>query len=155
SGGELARALAAGVPAGKILVARGGKTEAGNAAAPDAGILQFNGESGHQLRLNSRPAASKGRAPPGAPRGTPKLDAATHAKITTGKAENKFGIEIERARDVARVARGLPGVALEAVAVHIGSQLTQVTPFEAAFARVASLAQELAADGSRLKRLDL
>ena len=155
SAGELARARAAGVPAGKIVFAGVGKTEAEMAAALDEGVLQFNVESEPELRSLSKVAAARGKVAPVALRVNPDVDAQTHAKITTGKSENKFGIEIERAREVARIARGLPGISLDALAVHIGSQLTAVEPFRAAFARLVDLARTLAADGIRLKRLDL
>lgn len=155
SAGELARARAAGVPAAKIVFAGVGKTEAEMAAALDEGVLQFNVESEPELRSLSRVAVAKGTVAPVALRVNPDVDAQTHAKITTGKSENKFGIEIDRARDVARIARGLPGISLDAVAVHIGSQLTAVDPFRTAFGRLIELVGTLAADGIRLKRLDL
>jgi diaminopimelate decarboxylase len=154
SGGELKRALAAGVPAAKIVFAGVGKTEDEMRAALAAGILQFNVESEPELRTLSEVAASMGRRAPVALRVNPDVDAKTHAKITTGKAENKFGIDFAHARDVAALARSLPGIALEALSVHIGSQLTEMQPFREAFLRLGQLARELNATGPKLKRLD-
>jgi diaminopimelate decarboxylase len=154
SGGELARALAAGVPAGKIVFAGVGKTEAEMAAALEAGVLQFNVESESELRALSRVAQQAGKTAPVALRVNPHVDANTHAKITTGTAENKFGIEFPQAPAVAQLARTLPNLSLECIAVHIGSQLTSIDPYRAAFARVAELARALLGDGHRLKRID-
>jgi diaminopimelate decarboxylase len=144
--GELKRALAAGVPAGK--------TAEEMRAALAAGILQFNVESEPELRMLSEVAVAMGRVAPVALRVNPDVDAKTHAKITTGKAENKFGIDMDQAPAVAALARGLPGIALEALSVHIGSQLTAIEPFREAFARLGALARALNATGPRLKRLD-
>jgi len=154
SEGELRRALAAGVPADRIVFAGVGKTAREMAAALDAGILQFNVESEPELRLLSELAAGRGVRAPVALRINPDVDARTHAKITTGKTENKFGIEIARALDVARLAASLPGIALQGLAVHIGSQLTSVEPYRAAFARLAELARTLRAHGLPVRRLD-
>jgi diaminopimelate decarboxylase len=99
-------------------------------------------------------ATAMGRVAPVALRVNPDVDAQTHAKITTGKAENKFGIDMAQAPSVAALARGLPGIALEALSVHIGSQLTAIGPFREAFARLGALARALNATGPRLKRLD-
>lgn len=155
SAGELARARAAGVAADKIVFAGVGKTASEMAAGLEAGILQFNVESEAELRALDAVARGMGRRAPVAFRINPDVDAATHAKITTGKSENKFGIEIDAARDLARAAKTMTGIALEGIAVHIGSQLTQVAPYRAAFARVADFARELLADGHALRRLDL
>jgi diaminopimelate decarboxylase len=152
--GELKRALAAGVPAGRIVFAGVGKTAEEMRAALDAGILQFNVESEPELRLLSEIATAAGRVAPVALRVNPDVDAGTHAKITTGKAENKFGIDMAQAPAVAALARGLPGIALEALSVHIGSQLTTIGPFREAFARLGALARALDATGPRLRRLD-
>jgi diaminopimelate decarboxylase len=152
--GELKRALAAGVPAGKIVFAGVGKTAEEMRAALAAGILQFNVESEPELRMLSEVAVAMGRVAPVALRVNPDVDAKTHAKITTGKAENKFGIDMDQAPAVAALARGLPGIALEALSVHIGSQLTAIEPFREAFARLGALARALNATGPRLKRLD-
>ena len=154
SAGEMKRALAAGVPAHKIVFAGVGKTEAEMAAALDAGILQFNVESEPELRTLSRIAQVRGRTASVCLRVNPDVDAQTHAKITTGKSENKFGIEIARAGEIADIAARLPGIAFEAVGLHIGSQLTSIAPFRAAFARLAELARTLMARGHKLKRID-
>ena len=154
SAGEMKRALAAGVPARRIVFAGVGKTEGEMAAALDAGILQFNVESEPELRALSRVAQARGRTASVCLRVNPDVDAQTHAKITTGKSENKFGIEIARAGEIADVAARLPGIAFEAVGLHIGSQLTSIAPFRAAFARLADLARTLIARGHKLKRID-
>ena len=154
SGGELKRALAAGVPARKIVFAGVGKTEEEMARALDAGILQFNVESEPELRVLSRVAQAHGRKASVCLRVNPDVDAQTHAKITTGKSENKFGIEIARAGEIADLAARLPGISFDAVGLHIGSQLTSIAPFRAAFARLAELAQALIARGHALKRID-
>ncbi|MFO0293037.1 MAG: diaminopimelate decarboxylase [Rhodospirillales bacterium] len=152
--GELKRALAAGIPAGKIVFAGVGKTEDEMRAALAAGILQFNVESEPELRMLSDVATAMGLVAPVALRVNPDVDAKTHAKITTGKAENKFGIDMAQAPAVAALARSLPGIALEALSVHIGSQLTTIEPFREAFARLGALARTLDATGPRLKRID-
>jgi diaminopimelate decarboxylase len=154
SAGELARALAAGVPRERIVFAGVGKTAAEMKAGLEAGLLQFNVESEPELRELSTIAVAMGRRAPVALRVNPDVDANTHAKITTGKAENKFGIDIAQAPAVARLATTLPGIALEALSVHIGSQLTGIAPFRAAFARLGALARELRAAGIALRRLD-
>lgn len=155
SEGELRRALAAGVPGARIVFAGVGKTEAEMAAGLDAGILQFNVESREELLRLDEVARAKGRKAPVALRVNPHVDAETHAKITTGRAEDKFGINIDQAAEVARLAASLPGIALEGLAVHIGSQITKLEPYAAAFARVAGLFEELRAAGLPLQRLDL
>jgi len=154
SAGELARALAAGVPRERIVFAGVGKTAAEMKAGLEAGLLQFNVESEPELRELSAVAVAMGRRAPVALRVNPDVDANTHAKITTGKAENKFGIDIAQAPAVARLATTLPGIALEALSVHIGSQLTGIAPFRAAFARLGAMARELRASGIALRRLD-
>jgi diaminopimelate decarboxylase len=154
SAGELKRALAAKVPPKKIVFAGVGKTEAEMALALDSGILQFNVESEPELRALSRVAQARGRDAAVCLRINPDVDAQTHAKITTGKSENKFGIELVRAEEIADLAARLPGIALQAVGMHIGSQLTSITPFRAAFARLAELARALLGRGHALKRID-
>lgn len=154
SEGELRRALAAGVPAGKIVFAGVGKTADEMAFALNQGILQFNVESEPELRLLSRVAEAHGRQAPVCLRVNPDVDARTHAKITTGKSENKFGIEIHRAVEIADLCARLPGIDLQAVSLHIGSQLTSIEPFRNAFMRLRELAQELMARGHRLRRID-
>jgi diaminopimelate decarboxylase len=155
SGGELARALAAGVPASKIVFAGVGKTRSEMAQAIEAGILQFNVESEPELVALSEVAGGRGAEVAVAIRVNPDVDARTHAKITTGKKENKFGIAIERAPEIYRQAAALPGIRPESVAVHIGSQLTSLEPYLHAFGKLAELAERLLADGLPIRRLDL
>ncbi len=155
SGGELAGAMAAGVPADKIVFAGVGKTREEMAQAIEAGIWQFNVESEPELIALSEVAGARGAEAVVALRVNPDVDAKTHAKITTGKKENKFGISIERAHEVYKLAASLPGIRPEAVAVHIGSQLTRIEPYEAAFAKLADLTRALLADGLPIRRVDL
>jgi diaminopimelate decarboxylase len=154
SAGEMQRALAAGIPAAKIVFAGIGKTADEMAQALDAGILQFNVESEPELRLLSRVATKRKKTAPVSLRVNPDVDARTHAKIATGKKENKFGIDIAQAPAVAQLAATLPGIALQGLAVHIGSQVTDVDPYHAAFARIGDLARALNGKGHRLTRLD-
>jgi diaminopimelate decarboxylase len=154
SEGELRRALAAGVPARRIVFAGVGKTERELAAGLDAGILQFNVESLSELKLLSEVAVSRGMTAPVALRVNPDVDAGTHAKITTGRADSKFGIEASEARDFLLANREIPGIRVEGLAVHIGSQLTEIAPYRLAFERLIALYRELKAAGLPLKRLD-
>jgi len=153
--GEMKRALQAGMPARRIVFAGVGKTRAEMDAALDAGILQFNVESEDELATLSAAAQARGDTASVALRVNPDVDAKTHAKITTGKKENKFGIDIDRAGDVAKAAAGMKGIAFHGLAVHIGSQLTEVAPFRSAFQRVAELTLKLRAQGIAVTRLDL
>lgn len=155
SEGELRRALKAGVPAARIVFAGVGKTEAEMAAALDAGILQFNVESLPELATLDAVARQRGRRAPVAMRVNPDVDARTHAKITTGRAENKFGVDLAHARAAYAEAAAMPGIEVAGVAVHIGSQLTELEPYRATFARIAALAGELRAQGHAIRRLDL
>ena len=155
SAGELRRALAAGVPAGRIVFAGVGKTKEEMAAALEAGIYQFNVESEPELRALSEIASAMQRTAPIAVRVNPDVDAETHAKITTGTRGNKFGISWVRAPAIYELAASLPGLSPIGVAVHIGSQLTRLAPFESAFRRVGELAQALMAAGHAIERLDL
>lgn len=155
SEGELRRALAAGVPADRIVFSGVGKTRHELEFAVAKGIMQINVESEPELELLSQVAAARGVRMPIALRVNPDVDAGTHAKITTGKKENKFGIEWTRAHEVYRKARDLPGVEVVAIACHIGSQLTEVAPFREAFLRVRDLVAMLRADGFDIRRLDL
>ena len=155
SEGELRVALAAGVPPERIVFAGVGKTAAEMAFALDCGIAQFNVESLPELRLLDEVARARGVAAPIALRINPDVDAQTHEKISTGKSENKFGIDLGRAPEAAALARDLPGIALQGLAVHIGSQLTDLAPFRAAFARLVTLYVELRAEGLPLGHLDL
>jgi len=154
SEGELRVALAAGVPADRIVFAGVGKTEAEMAAGLEAGILQFNVESLPELEALNRVAAARGTRAPVALRINPDVDARTHEKITTGRAENKFGIDLGRVHEVAGRAAEMPGISLQGLAVHIGSQLTGLAPFRAAFARLAALYGELREAGHALHHMD-
>ena len=155
SEGELRRALAAGVPASKIVFSGVGKTREELRFALETGILQINVESEPELLALNEVALSLGKRAAIGVRVNPDVDAGTHAKITTGKKENKFGIEWTHAPAVLRRAATLPGIDVAAVAVHIGSQLTDLQPFRDAFRRVRDLVLMLRADGISLRRLDL
>jgi diaminopimelate decarboxylase len=155
SEGELRCALAAGVPTDRIVFAGVGKTGPEMAAGLDADIRQFNVESLPELQLLNRVAVERGRRARVALRINPDVDARTHAHISTGKAENKFGIELGRARAAYEEASRLPGIEVTGLAVHIGSQLTEIDPYRAAFAKVAALATELRQAGFAIRELDL
>ena len=155
SGGELARALNAGVPGERIVFSGVGKTRAEMRAALEAGIYQFNVESEPELEALNEVAQGMGVAAPITIRVNPDVDAKTHEKIATGKAENKFGIPWARARDVYARAGGMANIAVVGIDVHIGSQLTALEPFEAAFRKVAELVHTLREDGHAIDRLDL
>src|SRR5580700_9826053 len=155
SEGELRRALAAGVPPERIIFSGVGKTAAEMQAAVDAGIHQVNVESVPELRRLSEVASARGRIARIAIRVNPDVDAHTHAKISTGRKENKFGIEIDEAISAFELASELPGVTPVGLAVHIGSQVTDLEPYRRAFERVAELVLELRALGFSVARLDL
>jgi len=155
SGGELKRALAAGVPADKIMFSGIGKTADELAAAVDAGILCINVESEPELELLSQIAASRGRTACVSVRVNPDVDAKTHHKIATGKSENKFGIPISRAREVYAHAGKLAGVRVAGVDMHIGSQITELQPFDDAFALLSDFVHTLRADGHHIEHVDL
>jgi diaminopimelate decarboxylase len=155
SEGELKRALAAGIPASRIVFSGVGKTRGEMRTALERGIHQTNVESVPELEALSEVAASMGVVADIAVRVNPDVDALTHAKIATGRKENKFGIDIELARAVYARAASLPGIRPVCVAVHIGSQLTDLAPFRAAFERVADLVTALRADGHDIRRVDL
>jgi len=155
SGGELKRALAAGIPAQKIMFSGIGKTAAELALAVETGILCVNVESEPELEALSQVATSKGRSVDISIRVNPDVDAKTHAKIATGKAENKFGIPISRAREVYRHAARLPGLHVAGVDMHIGSQITELSPFADAFALLSDFVRELRADGHAITHVDL
>ena len=155
SGGELARALAAGVSPGRITFSGVGKTQSEIEAALDAGIFCFNVESEPELQAISAIAAARGCRAPIALRVNPDVDAKTHAKISTGRAENKFGVPLSRAREVYAEARSLPGLDVAGVDMHIGSQLTDLTPFDEAFSLLAEFTRELKADGHAIRHVDL
>jgi len=154
SAGELARARAVGIPPQKIMFSGIGKTEAELALAVDAGILCVNVESEPELALLSEVAAGKGRTAAISIRVNPDIDARTHAKIATGRAENKFGIPISRAREVYAAAAKLPGVRVVGVDMHIGSQIVELAPFADAFALLADFVRTLRADGHAITQLD-
>jgi diaminopimelate decarboxylase len=155
SGGELKRARAAGVPADKIMFSGIGKTADELAAAIDEGILCINVESEPELELLSSIAVSKGRAAPISIRVNPDIDPKTHHKIATGKAENKFGIPISRAREVYARAAKLKGLKVTGVDMHIGSQITDLDPFGDAFTLLAEFVRELRGDGHAISHVDL
>ncbi len=155
SAGELKRALLAGVPPEKIMFSGVGKTEAELAAAVDAGILCVNVESEPELALLSKISSTKGRRTDISLRVNPDVDARTHAKIATGKSENKFGIPISRAREVYAHAAKLQGVRVSGVDMHIGSQITELQPFDDAFALLSQFVHTLRADGHTIAHVDL
>jgi diaminopimelate decarboxylase len=155
SGGELKKALRAGIPGGRIVFSGVGKTGAEMKLALDAGIYQFNVESEPELRALNEVAAGMGAIAPVTIRVNPDVDAKTHAKITTGTAETKFGIPWSRARDAYRLAATLKAVRVVGIDMHIGSQIVELEPFERAFRKLAELARLLRADGHEIARLDL
>ena len=155
SGGELLRARAAGIPPHKIMFSGVGKTVRELAQAVDEGVLCVNVESEAELELLAAIAAAKGRAIDISIRVNPDIDPKTHAKIATGKAENKFGIPISRARDVYARAAKLKGVRIAGVDMHIGSQIVELDPFGDAFALLADFVRALRADGHSISHIDL
>ena len=155
SGGELQRALAAGIPPAKIIFSGVGKTEDELALALSSNIMQINIESFAEMELLSRIATARGITAEIAIRINPNVDAETHDKIATGRKQDKFGINIEFAAEAYRKAAALPGLDTAAVAVHIGSQLTSLKPFQAAFGRVAELVGELRRNCHEIRRVDL
>jgi diaminopimelate decarboxylase len=155
SEGEYRRARAAGVPGERIVFSGVGKTAGEIRTALEGGIRQFNVESEPELQVLSAVATELGTSAPITIRVNPDVDARTHAKIATGKSENKFGIPIARAREVYALAASLPGIEVIGIDVHIGSQLTELAPFELAYRKVADLTEALRADGHDIRRLDL
>ena len=155
SEGEYRRARAAGVPGDKIVFSGVGKTAQEMRTALLGGIRQFNVESEPEMLLLDQVAQSLGTVAPITVRVNPDVDAQTHAKIATGKSENKFGIPIARAREVYAQAAALPGLQVVGIDVHIGSQLTRLEPFRQAYQKVAELTAALRADGHDIRRLDL
>ncbi|ATF19623.1 diaminopimelate decarboxylase [Phaeobacter gallaeciensis] len=155
SQGEYLRAKAAGVPGDKIVFSGVGKTQDEIRAALSGGIRQFNVESEPEMDVINAVAMELGVVAPITVRVNPDVDAKTHAKIATGKSENKFGIPIARAREVYARAASLPGLKVIGIDVHIGSQLTELAPFELAYQKVAELTEQLRADGHDIHRLDL
>ena len=155
SGGELERAVAAGIPASKIVFSGVGKTVAEMRRGLELSIKCFNLESEPELERLSEIAASMGKVAPVSVRINPDVDAGTHAKISTGKKENKFGIPFVRAREVyARIA-ALPGVEAVGIDMHIGSQITDMTPFDNAYALLAELVRDLRGQGHRIRHVDV
>jgi diaminopimelate decarboxylase len=155
SGGELTKALAAGVPGNRIVFSGVGKTREEMRLALDAGIYQFNVESEPELEALSEVAVGLGRTAPVTIRINPDVDAKTHAKITTGTAETKFGIPWPRAREAYARAAKLAGIEIVGVDVHIGSQITDLAPFKAAFQKLVDYIGVLRQDGHRITRADL
>ncbi|RWC28980.1 diaminopimelate decarboxylase [Mesorhizobium sp.] len=155
SEGELRRALAAGIPASKILFSGVGKTAREMDFALAAGILCFNVESEPELELLSARAVALGKVASISLRINPDVDARTHKKISTGKAENKFGIPWQRARQVYARAAKLPGIKITGIDTHIGSQITELQPFDDAFALLVDLVGALRADGHAIEHIDL
>jgi diaminopimelate decarboxylase len=155
SEGELRRALEAGVPAEKIVFSGVGKTANEMRAALAVGILQFNVESLSEIDLLAETASEMGKNAQIALRVNPDIDAGGHEKISTGKAENKFGIAWEDAQRGFAHARALDGVSAIGIDIHIGSQITELAPFRRAFEKIAGLLANLRADGHDIQRLDL
>lgn len=155
SGGEMARALAAGMPAKDIVFSGVGKTPAELIKGLEAGIGQFNLELEEEGRVLAELATARGMAAPAVLRVNPDVDAGTHAKISTGRKENKFGVPIDQSVEMFdRLAR-LPGLNLRGVAIHIGSQLKELTPLETAYRRIGELVAELRSRGHSIDRVDL
>jgi diaminopimelate decarboxylase len=154
SGGELKRALAAGFPPDKILFSGVGKTEAELRQALSEDILCINVESEPELELLSRLAVEMGRIARVSMRINPDVDSGSHAKISTGKAENKFGVPLVHARAVYARAAKLPGIKVTGVDVHIGSQITDLAPLETAFRKLTDFVQTLRADGHTISHVD-
>ncbi|TPW27290.1 diaminopimelate decarboxylase [Pararhizobium mangrovi] len=155
SEGELQRALAAGIPAGKIVFSGVGKTAREMDAALAAGIRCFNVESEPELELLNARALAAGLVAPVSFRINPDVDARTHAKISTGRKEDKFGISIARAETAYAHARALPGVRPIGIDMHIGSQITDLQPFADAFSRLGELVARLRAAGHEIEHVDV
>jgi diaminopimelate decarboxylase len=155
SGGEYARARAAGVPGERIVFSGVGKTADEMRMALEGGIRQFNLESEPEMEVLNAVALEMGVRAPVTIRVNPDVDAKTHAKIATGKSENKFGIPIARASEVYAEAAAMKGLEVVGIDVHIGSQLVELEPFRQAYRKVAALTETLRADGHDIRRLDL
>src|SRR5471030_2315663 len=155
SGGELKRALAAGIPPEKILFSGIGKTEAELRAALAEDILCINVESEPELELLSRLASEMGRVARISVRVNPDIDSGSHAKISTGKSENKFGVPLTHARAVYARAAKLPGIEVTGVDMHIGSQITDLQPFQTAFKLLRELVETLRGDGHAIHHVDV
>jgi diaminopimelate decarboxylase len=155
SGGEFLRAIAAGVRADRIVFSGVGKTRDEMRLALDAGIGQFNLESGDEARILSELAVTLGRDAPVAFRINPDVESGTHAKISTGSAQSKFGIAVADALTEYAKAAALPGISVQGIAVHIGSQLTSLEPFERAFERIGAVIRDLRSAGLSIRIADL
>jgi diaminopimelate decarboxylase len=155
SEGELRRALAAGIPASRIMFSGVGKTPREMDLALDAGIYCFNVESEPELEVLNARATAKGKRAPVSFRINPDVDAGTHAKISTGKKENKFGISYDRAREVYAHAAKLDGIEVTGIDMHIGSQITDLHPFDDAFRLLRELVEHLRADGHVIEHVDV
>ncbi|WP_319412820.1 diaminopimelate decarboxylase [uncultured Cohaesibacter sp.] len=155
SEGEMRRALAAGIPASKILFSGVGKTRRELTFALEQDILCFNVESEPELEHLSRIATELGKEARISLRINPDVDAKTHAKIATGKSENKFGIPWKRASEVYKRAASLPGIKVTGIDMHIGSQITHLEPFDSAFERLEELVKQLRNDGIEIEHVDL
>lgn len=155
SGGELARALSAGIPAHDIVFSGVGKTRDELAQALSVGLGQFNLELEEEGQVLAQIAHAQGLTAQATLRVNPDVDAGTHAKISTGKAENKFGVPIDQAPAIFARLAALPGIKMRGIAIHIGSQLSTLDPLEAAFTRIGRLVAELRAAGHAIDRVDL
>ena len=155
SEGELRLALKAGIPAGDCVFSGVAKTAGEMRFALQQGIFQLNAESAAELETLNAVAGELGLRAPVALRVNPDVEAGTHAKISTGQKENKFGIAMEQAREVYRHAASLPHLDVQGVSIHIGSQLTMLEPFRQAFKRVRQLVDQLRLDGHDIRTLDL
>ena len=155
SEGELRRALAAGVPAERIMFSGVGKTVREMDLALEKGIYCFNVESEPELEVLNLRAVAMGKRAPVSFRINPDVDAKTHAKISTGKKENKFGISFERARAVYQHAATLPGIEITGIDMHIGSQITELQPFDDAFRLLRELVDTLRGDGHQIEHVDI
>jgi len=153
--GEISRAIAAGIPASKIVYSGVAKTHEEISYALELGILQFNVESEPELELISKVATALNKVAAIAFRVNPDVCANTHEKISTGKAENKFGVPISKAREAYQQAANLPGIKVQGVDVHIGSQLTSLAPFEETYKRIAQLVETLRSDGHEITVVDV
>ncbi|MDX3810331.1 diaminopimelate decarboxylase [Bosea thiooxidans] len=155
SEGEVRKALAAGIPADRIVFSGVGKSEQELRFAVEAGIYQVNIESESELDLLSKVSASLGKRQEAVFRVNPDIGAGGHAKITTGSSENKFGVSFEEVGRLYARAANMPGVRIMGLAVHIGSQIREIDAFEAAYAKMVALVGDLRAEGHRVDRLDL
>jgi diaminopimelate decarboxylase len=155
SEGEIRRAMAAGIPARKIVFSGVGKSASELAFAVDAGLYQINLESESELELLSRIATAKGRRQSAVIRINPDVGAGGHAKITTGSDANKFGVSIAEAERIYTKAANLSGISMVGLAVHIGSQILELGELQAAFERLAEMTRRLKAQGHGVERLDL